>query len=280
MNSSRTENDAPSMPPTGGSTQDDSSVVKPTMPFDPKQGEREYFARIGEAGILHSTRKPFSDDFCSINLANLDALFHFLAPPPARLIEFGCGVGWLSLFLAQRGYAVTGVDISPDAIVAANQQKELRGLTNAEFRVGDYEDAVPAHDFDYALFYDSLHHAEDEKLAVRRAFEALRPGGAMIAFETHTGHSKTEASIRAVQEFGVHEKDMSCSYIAQLGHEAGFNRHLIVQRPHQLMRTLYRPSYGKASGNFDLRVRLFLSKLRVIRRLFNPGEEHFIILWK
>src|SRR5215217_7899512 len=91
------------------------------MQFDPKKGEREYFARIGEAGIAHSLRKPFSDEYCSFNLSSLDALFHFLAPPPAQLIEFGCGVGWLSAFLAQRGYEVTGVDISPDAIAAAKE---------------------------------------------------------------------------------------------------------------------------------------------------------------
>ena len=249
-------------------------------PPDPKQGEREYFARIGAEGIRHSTQKPFSDENCSMILSNMDALFHFLRPPPARIVEFGCGVGWLSLFLAQRGYRVTGVDISPDAIAAADRQRDARGLATAEFRTGDYEDPVPANDYDYALFYDSLHHAEVEQLAVQRAYEALKPGGALVAFETSDGHAETEVSKRAVAEFGVHEKDMTVDYIAQLGTRAGFSRHLIVQRPHQLMRILYRPSYGKGTGDFDLKVRLFLSKLRVIRRLFSPAEEKFIILWK
>jgi len=247
---------------------------------DPKQGEREYFARIGPEGIRHSIRKPFSDEHCPDVLANLDALFHFLVPPPARIIEFGCGVGWLSLCLAQRGYHVTAIDISPDAIAAAREQAQARGLTNVEFRVGDYEDAVPANDFDYALFYDSLHHAEVEQLAVQRAYEALKPGGAMIAFEPHEGHSETAASKRAVQEFGVHEKDMTPDYIAQLGAKAGFRRWVKLPRPHQVMRSLYRASYGQAASNFDLRYRAFLSRLRVIRRLFRPAEEKFIILWK
>lgn len=250
------------------------------MSTDPKQGEREYFARIGSAGILHATRKPFSEDNCPANLANMDALFHFLVPPPARLIEFGCGTGWLSLFLAQRGYVVTGVDISPEAIAAANAERDQRGLTTATFRTSDYEDATPATDCDYVLFFDALHHAEDEALAVRRAYEALRPGGAMIAFETREGHAATPASIRAVKEFGVHEKEMSCTTIARLGRAAGFRRHLILPRPHQMMRSLYRASYARGTGPFDLRFRLFLSKLRVLRRLFDPAEEHFIILWK
>lgn len=250
------------------------------MTPDPKQGEREYFARIGAAGIAHSSAKPFSDELCTTLLANMDALFHFLAPPPARLIEFGCGVGWLSLFLAQRGYDVTGVDISPDAIAAAERNRQARGLAHARFVVGDYESPPPATGCDYALFYDALHHAEDERLAVRRAYEALRPGGALIAFETDHGHSTTEVSRHAVAEYGVHEKDIPCDYIARLGREAGFTRHLILPRPHQMIRSLYRPSYATSSGNFDLKCRLLLSKLRVIRRLFSPSEEKFIILWK
>lgn len=247
---------------------------------DPKKGEREYFARIGAPGVRHATLKPFSEDNCAANLAHLDALFHFLTPPPARIVEFGCGTGWLSLFLATRGYAVTGIDIAPEAIDAARQQQESRGIGGAEFRVGDYEHPVAGEGFDYALFFDALHHAEDEQLAVQRAFDALRPGGAMIAFETREGHSETETSRRAVAEFGVHEKDMSCAKIARLGRRAGFRRHLILPRAHETMRSLYRPSYASATSQFDLRVRLFLSKLRAIRRLFTAADEQFIVLWK
>lgn len=247
---------------------------------DPKKGEREYFARIGEAGIMHSLRKPFSEPECSKQLSDIDALFHFLAPPPARLLELGCGVGWLSTFLAQRGYEVFGVDISPDAIAAAQNTQLGRGLANLHFSVGDYEDPPPARDCDYVVFYGALHHAEDEFRAVQQAYKALRPGGALVAFETDDCHAQLPGSRKAVEEFGVHEKNMSCDTIAELGRRAGFQRHLILQRPHQILRSLYRPSYGNGTGGFDLKFRLFLSKLRVIRHLFHRYEDKFIVLWK
>ena len=250
------------------------------MDPDPKQGEREYFSRIGAAGIVHSSRKPFSDGDCVLNLSNMDALFHLMEPPPGRVVEFGCGVGWLSLFLAHRGYQVTGVDISPDAIAAARAQGQAQGLANARFVLGDYESFATDEKCDCAIFYDSLHHAENELTAVRCACAALRPDGMMIAFETNAGHSKTAEALKAVGEFRVHEKDMPVDYIARLGRQAGFSRHLILQRPHQLMRSLYRPSYGRGASLFDLKTRLFLSKLRIIRRLFTPGDAHFIVLWK
>jgi SAM-dependent methyltransferase len=248
--------------------------------LDPKKGEREYFARIGEAGIRHSLGKPFSDHECSQQLSNIDAIFHLLAPPPARILELGCGVGWLSTFLALRGYDVHGIDIAPEGIAAAREALLARGLPNLQFSVGDYEDAPPRRDFDYVIFYGALHHAEDELRAVQHAYEALRPGGAMIAFETDEYHAQQPGSVKAVEEFGVHEKNMSCPYIAELGRQAGFTRHLILQRPHQILRCLYRPSYGKAPSTRDLKFRLFLSKLRVIRHLFHRYEDKFIVLWK
>lgn len=249
-------------------------------PPDPKRGEREYFARVGPAGIAHGLRKPFSDPWCPEILADVDALFHFLAPPPGRLIEFGCGVGWLSLFLAERGYDVLGVDIAPEAIAAAQQAARDRTLPNARFVLGDYEDPPPDAGFDYALFFSSLHHAEDERLAVRRAYEALRPGGVMLAFETGIGHSQTPGSIRAVQEFGVHEKDMPSEYVAKIGREIGFRRHVILQRPHEVVRLVYRSSYGKATSQWDLSGRYLLGRLRLLRRLFRREEQSFIVLWK
>ncbi len=248
---------------------------------DPKRGEREYFARIGAAGLAHSTGKPFTDEFCAVNLANMDALYHLLAPPPGRLVEFGCGVGWLTLGFAQRGYAVTGVDISPEAIAAACAQRDARHLTSAEFVVADYEEFSVTTPCDYALFYDSLHHAEDERAALRCAYRALRDGGMLIAFEPGRGHSTAPSSVRAVKEFGVHEKDMPADYILQLAREIGFRRHLALPRPHDLVRRLYRSGYGRATGQLDLFVRAALSRVRLLRlALFGSPEAPFVILWK
>jgi len=248
---------------------------------DPKQGEREYFARIGPAGIAHSVSKPFSDEKCAANLANMDALFHLLDEPPRRIVEFGCGVGWLSLYFARRGYTVVGVDISPDAVVAAKTSRDAQRLPNAEFVVADYEAFAPEEKFDCALFYDSLHHAEDERAAVRCAYQSLKEGGMMIAIEPGRGHSTKEHSVRAVREFGVHEKDMPADYIVRLGREAGFRRHVFLPRPHEVMRRLYRSNYGQVTGQGDLFTRYVLSKLRLIRFMFHHRRKSpIVVMWK
>lgn len=54
-----------------------------------------------------------------------------------------CGIGTISLFLAQKAKKVCGVEIVPEAIRDARQNAALNGITNAEFFVGKAEDVLP-----------------------------------------------------------------------------------------------------------------------------------------
>lgn len=54
-----------------------------------------------------------------------------------------CGIGTISLFLAQRARRVYGVEIIPQAIEDARTNAEINGITNAEFYVGAAEEVLP-----------------------------------------------------------------------------------------------------------------------------------------
>ena len=54
-----------------------------------------------------------------------------------------CGIGTISLFLAQRAGKVYGVEIIPQAIEDAKNNATLNGITNAEFFVGKAEEVLP-----------------------------------------------------------------------------------------------------------------------------------------
>lgn len=250
------------------------------MTTDPKQGEREYFARIGEEGRRHALRKPFSDDHCLEYLANVTTLMSLMQPPPGRVVEFGCGTGWLGQLFAQRGYEVIGIDISPEAIALAEQLKADRGLTNATYRVADYEEVKIDPPADYVLFHDALHHAESEVAALRAAYNALKPGGMVLCIEPGEGHSQSQSSRRAVEEFGVHEKDMPPRTILRHARTAGFRRHLVLPWPWFHLRSVYRPVYSEARGRADLVSRKFLSLVRMIRYFFRTRRQGVVILWR
>lgn len=54
-----------------------------------------------------------------------------------------CGIGTISLFLAQKAGKVYGVEIVPQAIHDARQNAKLNGIENAEFFVGKAEEVLP-----------------------------------------------------------------------------------------------------------------------------------------
>ena len=54
-----------------------------------------------------------------------------------------CGIGSISLFLAQRAKRVYGVEIVPEAIADARRNASLNGMDNVEFYVGKAEDVIP-----------------------------------------------------------------------------------------------------------------------------------------
>ncbi|MDM5318158.1 23S rRNA (uracil(1939)-C(5))-methyltransferase RlmD [Fictibacillus sp. b24] len=59
------------------------------------------------------------------------------------VIDAYCGIGTISLFLAQQAKKVYGVEIVPEAIEDARRNAELNNITNAEFAVGKSEDVIP-----------------------------------------------------------------------------------------------------------------------------------------
>jgi tellurite methyltransferase len=58
--------------------------------------------------------------------------------PPGKALDLACGMGRNSLFLAEKGYAVTAIDISPRAIKSAEEMARGKGL-NINWIVADLD---------------------------------------------------------------------------------------------------------------------------------------------
>ena len=59
------------------------------------------------------------------------------------VFDIYCGIGTISLFLAQKAKKVYGIEIVEDAIKDAKRNAELNGLENTEFYAGKAEEVVP-----------------------------------------------------------------------------------------------------------------------------------------
>jgi SAM-dependent methyltransferase len=99
--------------------------------------------------------------------------------PGARVLDVPCGAGRLTLPLAARGCAATGIDISQEFVDAAREAAAARGLT-ATFVRADMRDLPDDGGFDAAFcFGNSFGYLDD---AGNEAFldavsAALSPGG-------------------------------------------------------------------------------------------------------
>lgn len=105
------------------------------------------------------------------------------------VLEYGCGQGSAAFDLAERGNKVTGIDISPVAIVQADSRATEQGVAGqTTFQVMDAENLdLPSSSFDLVCGSGILHH-----LDIRRAGEeiarVLRPGGTAVFVEP-LGHN-------------------------------------------------------------------------------------------
>jgi SAM-dependent methyltransferase len=99
-----------------------------------------------------------------------DVTRHFA--PSAKLLDIGCGTGWL----ADHFPDYTGIDGSPEAVRIASE----RGRNVIR---GDLADALPfaAECFDACVLKDVLEHVGDPVALVREVQRVLRPGGLVFA---------------------------------------------------------------------------------------------------
>ena len=100
-----------------------------------------------------------------------------------KLLEIGCGAGNLSILLAQLGYEVTGVDISPTAVAWANDREKPAGLMTA-FRIDDVVKLASCENqyFDVVIDGHCLHCiiGDDRELCLESILRVLKPGGTMV----------------------------------------------------------------------------------------------------
>ena len=96
------------------------------------------------------------------------------------LLDVGCGVGVLTLFLREHGLQlpVAGIDFDGRKVAAA--EKACAGAAGASFRTGDAREPMPAGHS--VVMLDLLHYftAADQERILANAARAVPPGGVVI----------------------------------------------------------------------------------------------------
>jgi SAM-dependent methyltransferase len=99
---------------------------------------------------------------------------------PCKTIDLGCGTGNHALYLAGRGFDVTGIDFAPSAIEKAEEKARAAGIRCRFLPADVLGDLVEITEtFEFAYGWQLLHHVypEHRQQYVRNVGRLLVPGG-------------------------------------------------------------------------------------------------------
>lgn len=113
-------------------------------------------------------------------------------PPYGRALDLGCGTGYWSVHLAQRGWQVTGVDIVPKAIRTARKRASGAGV-DVQFVDGSITalaDAGIGSGFNLILDFGAVHGLQPEQVRAvgREATAVAAEGATLLMYAFSPGH--------------------------------------------------------------------------------------------
>jgi 2-polyprenyl-3-methyl-5-hydroxy-6-metoxy-1,4-benzoquinol methylase len=116
----------------------------------------------------------------------LDLLGRY-ATSGARILDVGCGAGYMTLEWARAGYDVLGVDISRICIDAARETLATSpfrdNFGSLRYEVSPFEEVTGT--FDVVLFSGALHHFAELPPIMRKTSDLLSPNGLILCHEPY-----------------------------------------------------------------------------------------------
>jgi len=144
-------------------------------------------------------------DQCVTETDDIDCLLRTLGPKPLRVLEAACGTGRILVPLAKAGHDAVGFDMN-EAMLARIEAK-AKGLQNIAWSLKNALEEPWGEGFDVAVLAGNVlfnieiegDYMEAQRLFLRRAYDALKPGGhAYLDFDCHPHPAKM---------FGPHKSD-------------------------------------------------------------------------
>jgi len=123
---------------------------------------------------------------------------HKLLPPlakgeaPPRVLDLGCGNGYVASRLHALGYRTSGIDASPDGIALARQ-----AYPHIRFEVvsiyDDIAERLDEANFDVVVSSEVIEHLYSPRRLLDNAYALLKPSGSMIVTTPYHGYLKNLA---------------------------------------------------------------------------------------
>jgi len=137
--------------------------------------------RYLESNRLHSLEEKEADF-----QARLNRIQRFKRiEPGSRILEIGTGTGWFTLLCQARNIGCKGLEISSQLIEYSRQLGRAQGI-DPDIELGNIEEAdIGIAQYDVVIGESVFEHVEHWQKALRRVFNALKPGGVLFFSSTN-----------------------------------------------------------------------------------------------
>jgi SAM-dependent methyltransferase len=122
----------------------------------------EELAQVGDEAALYRTSEAYLYNLTAFAMTQTKAPYLAeiarAAPPGARVLDYGCGIGSDGLALLEAGYRVEFADFDNPSVRYLRWRLERRGF---DARIYDLDSEQPPPGFDLAFAFDVIEHVED-----------------------------------------------------------------------------------------------------------------------
>lgn len=146
--------------------------------------------------------------------------------PDERVLDIGCGTGFLLGEIAGHATQVVGIDVTPAMLLEARRRLEASGLHNVCLREASAETLPYGDDrFDLVLCRLVLHHCGDPGRVLREAYRVCRSGGRMVLCDITAHEDPAKADLHNRLERlrdGSHVAHYSATQLFRMMEAVGF----------------------------------------------------------
>ncbi len=151
--------------------------------FNPQPSQEELSAIYSEGYLLGEGTQGLSERVPRLKRAGARILLGLISDYSGRrdgtgkrLLDIGCGGGFLLAEAAAEGYDVTGTDVSAELLGKAASLARRAVLHHQDAETLD----LPQESFDVCVLSDVLEHVRDPLAVLNRVWRFLRPGGIVL----------------------------------------------------------------------------------------------------
>jgi 2-polyprenyl-3-methyl-5-hydroxy-6-metoxy-1,4-benzoquinol methylase len=180
-------------------------VISPDPRWESFAAREPFFAVIPNEEHRRANLTPERERaFFAAGETRVEWIFKMIEPlipdfAPLAVLDYGCGIGRLTLPLAWRARTVVAVDRSPALVARARKEAATRGVTNTSFLTPDEFDASGRR-FDLVVCHGVLQRLQPANglALVRRLADRVSPGGIGVFHFPYV--STTPAGVRWLRE--------------------------------------------------------------------------------